>query len=166
MFLSLQEPEHVIRGTGNELIDSEGRFMALIFSDSIIINTYTPTLGLDLGGDKKDKFWSATESRYAEILGKFPNRPTVWVGDMNVAPLSKDADIIGIRRSLTRTRMRKVLTTELPSCSNLEREQIKEVLDRHGLSDAFENQRDRSRGRDAVGIDRYTQYNHGNRAKA
>ena len=122
MFLSLQEPEHVIRGTGNEHIDSEGRFMALIFPDSIIVNTYTPTLGLDLSGsDKKNEFWSAAETRYTDILDKFPNRPTVWVGDMNVAPFEKDADIVVIRRSLMHTRMRKVLTTELPSCSGPER---------------------------------------------
>ena len=99
MFLSLQEPEHVIRGTGDELIDSEGRFMALIFSDSIIVNTYTPTLGLDLSGsDKKNKFWSSAEARYTDILKKFPKRPTIWVGDMNVAPPSQGCGYQGYGR--------------------------------------------------------------------
>ena len=128
------------------------------------INTYTPTLGLDLSGkEKKDVFWSAAQARYADILSKFPGSPTVWVGDMNVAPLAKDADVKGIRNKLKRTRLRTVLAEELPSCSKAEREQIAQILKKHSLVDAFEHQRDKTRGRESTGRARYTQYNHGNR---
>jgi hypothetical protein len=39
------------------------------------------------------------------------------------------------------------------------------ILKKHSLVDAFENQRDKARGRDAVGRERFTQYNHGNRGE-
>jgi hypothetical protein len=39
-----------------------------------------------------------------------------------VAPLVKDADVIGIRKKLKRARLRTVLAAELPSCSIAERE--------------------------------------------
>jgi exodeoxyribonuclease III len=87
LFLTLVEPEHVIKGTGNTEVDNEGRFITLIFADSIIVNSYTPTLSLELTGQKrKDDFWIAAKHRYKNILEKFPNRPVVWLGDMNCAP--------------------------------------------------------------------------------
>ena len=164
MFLSLVEPERVVRGTGNQEVDTEGRFIALIFSDAVVVNTYVPTLSLDLTGmDRKDKFWTAAEDRYRNIVKHFPDRPTLWVGDMNVAPLEKDADEEGIRRSFDRTKMKHVLQDELPSCSTRERQNLAGVLERLGLVDAFEGQRETARGRDSTGSDRYTQFNHGNR---
>ena len=79
MFLTLTEPEHVVIGTGDIGVDTEGRFMAMVFEDAIVINTYVPTLSLDLSGqDRKDKFWKAAEARYRTILADHPNRPAVW----------------------------------------------------------------------------------------
>jgi hypothetical protein len=83
---------------------------------------------------------------------EFPDRPTVWVGDMNVAPLEKDADVVGIRKSLQRVAQRKVLASELPSCSDGECRQLQELMHRLDLVDAFEEHSDKPIGRDAVGI--------------
>ena len=99
--MSLVEPEHIVRPE----VDCEGRFMSLVFSDSIIVNTYVPTLSLDLTGkEKKAVFWKSAEERYTKIVSRFPDRPMVWVGDMNVAPLEKATDTAGIRRGLERTK--------------------------------------------------------------
>ena len=86
----------------------------------------------------------------------------VWVGDMNVAPRAWDADSEGIRAAFPDN---TGLVDELPSCSAREREHFAGLLDRLSLVDAFEEQSNTSLGRNAVGVNRYTQYNHENRPK-
>jgi exonuclease III len=53
MFVTRHEAEHVLKGTGNKQVDSEGRFLALVYPDRIVVNTYAPTLGLDLTGQNR-----------------------------------------------------------------------------------------------------------------
>ena len=99
LFLSLIEPENVIIGTDEVEIDAEGRFMALIFSDVIITNTYAPTLSMELHGkQRKSNFWKAAVTRHNQIQRRYPGRASIWAGDMNVAPNAKDADAVGIRQ--------------------------------------------------------------------
>jgi exodeoxyribonuclease III len=151
LFLTRIVPEHVLTGTGDEDTDKEGRFMALIYSDAIVINCYTPTLALDLTGkERKDKFWEAAENRYLRIKNKYAGRPTIWMGDMNVAPLEKDADTTGIRQALRHKKLKKELQNELPSCTRGERAAISKLQQRLNPTDAFENQRDVTIGRDAL----------------
>jgi exonuclease III len=58
LFLSLVEPECVVTGTGDAQVDSKGRFQALVFADPIVVNTYVPTLSLELKGkQRKTDFW-------------------------------------------------------------------------------------------------------------
>ena len=104
LFFSLVQPEALVKGTGSTEIDSKGRFMALIFADMVVVNTYAPILSMELEGKKrKTAFWAAAVERYTRIINKFKNRPTVWVGDMNVAPLEKDAHSDGIQMRLLRS---------------------------------------------------------------
>ena len=84
------------------------------------------------------------------------------MGEMNTAPQAKDAHEAGIRRGLEKTSKKAVLKSELPSCSKGEREEFEQLTRRMGLVDAFEHQRDSSKGRHAKGRQRYTQYSHGN----
>jgi hypothetical protein len=82
---------------------------------------------------------------------------------MNVAPHEKDADKVGIRKRLTLTKAASRLREELPSQTEHERQELREIQSNLGLVDAFEHQRDSSKGRDASARDRYSQYSHGNR---
>lgn len=164
MFVTRAQPEVIVRGTGDPEIDAEGRFLAVVYKEVIVINSYVPTLGLDLtGADRKTKFWKASSLKAEELQNEFPGRKLIWAGDMNIAPLEKDIDENGIRRSLQANHMHKRLQDELPCASVRERAELVEVMEKFQLSDAFENQADTSMGRDALGAERYTQYMHGNR---
>ena len=68
-------------------MDAEGRFIALVFADAIVVNSYVPTLSLELLGKQRNTdFWKAAVSRCKRLKNKFQNRPVMWMGDMNVAP--------------------------------------------------------------------------------
>jgi exodeoxyribonuclease III len=164
LFLSLVEPENVIIGTGDCQIDAEGRFMSLVFSDAIVTNLYAPTLNMELKGQqRKTDFWRAAEKRHRQIQRRYPGRASIWAGDMNVAPASKDAAAEGIRRrlELTAPKTAALLKDELPSQTQHERDELQQLQDRLGLVDAFEHQKDPKMGRDARAKDRYSQYGHG-----
>ena len=166
LFLTLVEPECVIEGTGNKEVDSEGRFQALVFADAIMVNTYCPTLSLELDGkQRKTDFWTSATERYLRITNKFRGRKTIWMGDMNVAPYMKDAAADGIRRQLERKSPRTAarLQRELPSQTEHERQELQEFQKHLGLVDAFEYQTNHEMGRDSKGRQRFTQYGHGNR---
>jgi hypothetical protein len=88
MFLTKARPEAVVRGTGDPEIDCEGRFLTLVYKEVIIVNSYAPTLGLDLtGADRKTKFWEAACKckKIVELQNKYPGRRLLWVGDLNTA---------------------------------------------------------------------------------
>jgi exonuclease III len=166
MFLTKARPEAVVRGTGDPEIDCEGRFLTLVYKEVIIVNSYAPTLGLYLtGADRKTKFWEAACKNIVELQNKYPGRRLLWVGDLNTAPLDKDIDDVGIRRSLEASSIHKQLQKELPCATVTERAELEAVLDKFNLVDAFENQLDKSKGRDATGAERYTQFMHGNRPR-
>jgi exodeoxyribonuclease-3 len=108
LFLSLIEPESVIIGTGDSQIDAEGRFMSLFFSDVIVSNLYAPTLSIELKGrHRKTDFWKAAEERHKQSQRRYPNRASIWAGDMNVAPEAKDVEAEGILKRLMALAPRK-----------------------------------------------------------
>ena len=136
LFLSLVEPENVIIGTGDCQIDSEGRFMSLVFSDAVVTNLYAPTLNMELKGQqRKTDFWQAAEKRHRQIQRRYPGRSSIWAGDMNVAPASKDAAAVGIRRrlELMAPKTAALLKDELPSQTQHERDELQQLQDRLGL---------------------------------
>jgi exodeoxyribonuclease III len=161
LFLTKRKPKHVIRGTGDQAVDSEGRFMMLIFDDIAVVNTYAPTLGLDLsGGKKKTEFWERAQAAHKREM-QHHQIPTIWVGDMNVAPQPWDVDSVGIRQQLRGSRVYKKLGSELPGSSSREREEYRQFRNKLKLKDTFTEletmeEREQPEGRN-------TQYSHGSR---
>jgi hypothetical protein len=84
---------------------------------------------------------------------------------MNVAPEAKDADAEGIRGRLKimAPKTAALLKSELPSQTEHEREELRELQTELGLIDAFKHQKDPKKGRNAQARERYSQYGHGYR---
>jgi exodeoxyribonuclease III len=162
MVLTKVVPTHVVRGTGNPSVDVEGRFMALVFDDLLLVNTYVPTLGMDLSGkDKKSHFWKQVVAKHGRLAQRY-QVPTMWVGDMNVAPEECDTDATGIRQQLVGSRIYKKLGKELPASSAAERAEYGAVKRSLRLRDVFATLEAAS-GYQAPDRERYTQYSHGSR---
>jgi exonuclease III len=115
------------------------------------------------GRQRKTDFWKAAEERHRQIQRRYPNRASIWAGDMNVAPEAKDAEAEGIRKRLKAMapRTAALLKSELPSQTQHEREELQRLQTKLGLVDAFEHQRDPKKGRNARARNRYSQYGHG-----
>ena len=78
------EPQEVFYGIGVKEGDTEGRVIALEFSDFYLVNVYTPNAKNDLSRLKfREKIWDPAFLKYLKKLEK--KKPVVFCGDLNVA---------------------------------------------------------------------------------
>ena len=87
MVATRERPEAVIQGMGDEAMDAEGRVLTLVYPSSILLNTYAPTLDLDLSPAaqlRKTNFTLAIRKKIQDLREAYPGRPLLWGGDMNV----------------------------------------------------------------------------------
>jgi exodeoxyribonuclease III len=77
---------------GHERTDREGRVQTIIFSNYILINAYLKQPGLyDEHLEQRADFIAAFGLFKQQLEAEFPEKPIVLMGDMNVAPTSKDS---------------------------------------------------------------------------
>ncbi len=89
-FLSKRKPESVIEGIGVEEFDREGRFLALVFEEFVLINTYFPHSSRDLSRmEFKLRFNQKYQQAIKQIRSEFA-RPLIMTGDFNVAHTEDD----------------------------------------------------------------------------
>ena len=80
------------------MIDREGRVMAIILPDIVVINTYVPTLQLDLSGtERKNHFYEVFNTWAADLKSKHSTKRLLWVGDLNVCNTLADHDRFAVR---------------------------------------------------------------------
>jgi exodeoxyribonuclease-3 len=88
--LSTEPPDEVVGDAGDEVLDSEARFLAVQTRGVWVINTYVPqgrspedpAFAYKLDFLKRTARW--IDSRFG------PDTPLVWTGDINVAPDPED----------------------------------------------------------------------------
>ena len=121
--ITKHQPDHVHLGLGNSLIDREGRFMALEYDKWIVINSYVPTLQLDLsGGERKELFFSATTDKVTRLRQLHKTKRFLWAGDINVCRLEID---------------HTAFDPEFPGCSPPERARLEQVLKELDMTDTM-----------------------------
>lgn len=78
------EPKEIVCGIGVIEGDSEGRVMALEFTDFFLVNVYTPNAKNDLSRLKfRENVWDPAFLNYLKKLEE--KKPVVFCGDLNVA---------------------------------------------------------------------------------
>ncbi len=138
-----EEPIQVIRHTGCEVADDEGRVCALEFDKYWFVNVYTPNAQNEL---KRIDVRLAWDARYREFLGELAQtKPVITCGDFNVAHEEIDLKNPGPNRGNA-------------GFSDEERESFTKLLD-SGLVDTF-----RSRFPDLEGA--YSWWSYRMRARA
>ena len=121
---SREEPLRVIRETGCEVADDEGRVCALEFADYWFVDVYTPNAQ---DGLKRIDTRLAWDARYREFLQELDaEKPIVTCGDFNVAHQEIDLKNPGPNRGN-------------PGFSDEERESFGELLGA-GFTDVFRAQ--------------------------
>jgi len=134
--ITKHRPNHVHLGLGNSLIDKEGRFMALEYDKWIVINSYVPTLQLDLsGGERKELFFTTMTDKVMRLRQLHKTKRFLWAGDINVC-----------RREADHT----AFDPEFPGCSPPERARLEQVLKELDMTDTMPEEQKRE--------DRFTYY--------
>jgi len=134
--ITKHQPDLVHLGLGNASVDREGRFMALVYDKWVIINSYVPTLQLDLsGGERKELFCSTMTDKVKEMRQKHKTKRFLWAGDINVCRLEKD---------------HTTFNPEFPGCSPAERQRLEKMLEELGMEDTMPEEQE--------GEDRYSYY--------
>jgi len=116
------KPEKVEYGLGIEKIDQEGRFLALFFKKTVLINTYFPNGG---GGPERLKFKLEYYDAYLNYINKLQKKGlnVIFCGDINTAHEEID---------LARPKENKENTGFLP----IERKWLDKVIS-HGYVDVW-----------------------------
>ncbi len=84
--LTLREPEHVIHGLHPGPDNEDTRILQVVVGGIPIVNTYVPQ-GYRINSDKytfKLQWFKRIYSYFEKHLD--PNKPALWLGDLNVAP--------------------------------------------------------------------------------
>jgi exodeoxyribonuclease-3 len=90
--ISKIRPRSVTKGLDDMRIDKEGRVVTLEFDKFILIGSYVPCSGGNFVFDEKRKLHDRLMVSHMENLRKkFPGKPVIYTGDLNVA--ERDCDV-------------------------------------------------------------------------
>ncbi len=133
--LSREQPIRTDTGPGTGIIAEEGRFLAAVYEDVIVVNVYAPTLSMDLEGmDRKKEFWRDALMAVRQLRNEFPEKNVVWAGDVNVVQEQRDIHEKGIRQLL---RDHAKPGQCLPGTTEEERRHFRGILREAKVVDAF-----------------------------
>ena len=108
---------------GDRTVDDEGRFMALVYPEWVVVNTYVPTLQLDMtGGERKKKFFQEFQRKMGQLREEHTTKRFLWIGDINTCRLEKD---------------HSDFNEQFPGCSEWERDLLESTLGKLDMRDTM-----------------------------
>jgi len=117
-------------------MERAGTFMTLRYDKWVLMNSYVPTLQLDLTGwDRKKEFFDSMTETAKQLRQQYKTKRFLWVGDINVCRLKKD---------------HTDFDPTFPGCSLHERERLEETLRELEMADTLPEEQE--------GEDRFSYY--------